>query len=48
VGARKGRERNSPPCLPLLLKLQQEVTNNNRKGRGTVACSYSPRKKKKK
>jgi len=36
MGARKGGERSSPPCLPLLLKLQHEPTNNIRKGGGTM------------
>jgi hypothetical protein len=48
MGARKGGENNSPPCLSCLLKLQLKATNNKGKKGGTTMRNYSPRMKKKK
>jgi hypothetical protein len=48
VGAKKGGESSSPPCLSCLLKLQLEATNNRGKKKGVVARNCSPRMRKKK
>jgi hypothetical protein len=48
MGARKGGERSSPFWLLRLLKLQQELTNNNGKGGRAIVRSYNLKEKKKK